>query len=173
MKNQGSKYFGRHMIVFGAISLAFSLFYFAISFKETMNEINSISEDSYKRLGWFTGPLIVVIPFFVGGIIMLIIGILRLNKYTNVSKIKETGVPSVAKVLSFDKSRRGGRRGIVYYFMIAEYKGESGQVYNLNVAVPFKIVQLCKPGMLIRCYVQGEQAYIDVDNIVELVKKEN
>ena len=64
-------------------------------------------------------------------------------------------------------------KGPSYYYMVVEYKGESGNICNSNIAVPFKVVSLCKVGMLIRCYVKDDMCFVDTNNIVELVKKEN
>ena len=153
MKKQASMTTGGEFILGSIVMFLVMLFMFLYLFGSSADNGTIIPEIFI--------PVYIFVPF---GLIFLIAGIISIVKYNKIKKLKETGKKSVCKIVNF-KEYSGARSCRVSHYMIVEYKGFSGIKYNLKVRISGEVVHKTKIGDMIYCYIDGDDCFVDVDDI--------
>ena len=95
------------------------------------------------------------------GLPMIILGLVMLIKGSKAAAIKRDGHKSTCVVFNVLPMRYGTT-------LIVTYKGNSGTEYRHSLPIGYRAAQNVCPGMVIECYIQGEDCFVDEHNIVEV-----
>lgn len=153
MERQPSMTTARGLIIASLLLFGALFFWFIVVIGPEITE-GKIVPESFIPM-YFLTPII---------IILLTAGIVSVVRYNEAKKIKETGKKSICKIVDF-KEYSGGRSHRVSYYMIVEYRGFSGEKYKLEVRIPGEVVHKTKIGDKIYCYIDGDDCFVDVDDI--------
>lgn len=105
------------------------------------------------------------IPMIVFGSVVssliLALGIFTLVKSKKQRALMRTGRKVGCEVYRIARIKNG-------YAMVLRYRGDSGTEYRLQVPVTMSVALNYKEGIYLECYVKGEDAYLDLNNIKEV-----
>ena len=110
-------------------------------------------------------PFIIFLPSFglFLPLIPLALGIFILVRSAKGSKVMKNGKKVPCEIFRILRVKNG-------YEMVIKYYGESGQDYRLSVPVSYSTAIEFKEGMYVECYVSGEDAFLDTNNLREVEK---
>ena len=91
---------------------------------------------------------------------MLVLGIRIVIAGKKADLVKQNGKKSTCEIFNIIRVQHG-------YQMIVTYKGESGNEYKQSVNVNYQAAASFKPGMIIECYISGEDCYVDGLHVTE------
>lgn len=142
MKRQNNKLAGIILIIPCSLALCFMVAMFFV----TANLIkgNGFFAFMYLPMAFMT---LVIIALLVLGIRMIIAG-------KKAEAIQRNGKKSTCEIFNILRVQHG-------YQMIVIYKGESGNEYRQSVGINYQAAASFKPGMIIECYISGEDCYVD------------
>lgn len=100
--------------------------------------------------------------FFMLGLVAIIGGIFSFSK-------KEKNIKGIRKTCQVI-SCKSDRNSPSFYYLEIEYTGESGNTYKKDIPCTLNDITNFKPGTLLECYIDGEDFYIDSDNLQEINK---
>ena len=99
-------------------------------------------------------------------IVLIMFGIKELSK-NNSDSITDGGDKSFATIISFRRTNIDNISSI--YYMIIEYKGESGLTHKSIIPIDYEDYSSCRIGNKIECFIKGEECYIDSENITKVI----
>ena len=149
MKNQGNRTGGLLLLIFGLAVGVFSVVVTAV-----LVQVSS-------RMESFTMP-INLFPLIPGGFASLLlvgVGLSMLIKGGQSRKIMQIGRKTECKVHNVLRVRNG-------YQLIVSFRGDSGNQFMHSLYISYKDAALLKPDMVLECYVNGDDCYIDESRIV-------
>ncbi len=151
MKSQNSPISGIILIVSGLI---FAGFVVGISFVFA----NFAGNNSH-----FPTFMIFIPAAFMGliGLGFVGFGIWMVVRGRKSAKIKENGHKSTCEIFNILRVKNG-------YTMIVTYQGDSGTTYKHSLPISYQAAASFKAGMIVECYVQGEDCYVDGSHLVEV-----
>lgn len=149
MKNQGNRVGGLILLI---ISLIFVVFIVTITI--VLSQVANRME----------GPAMPVylFPLLGGAPAVLILtgaGLFMFIKGTKSRRIMQTGRKTECKVYTIIRVMSG-------YQLVVTYHGESGSELMHTLIIKYRDALLLKPNMVLECYVDGEDCYVDESRIV-------
>ena len=150
MKSQGNHKGGLILIAFGVLVTVFASVVTIVLF-QVSKEMRSPSMPFY------------LFPLIGGGVAALVLfgaGLSSLIKWNASRRIMLNGRKTECKVHNILYLRNGG------YRLIVTFRGDSGNEFKHWLYIGYNDAALLKPDMVLECYVQGDDCYIDESRIV-------
>ena len=158
IKTQGKISAGIAFIVIGLVVFSFGMFGFIMFFKSDSSQMNAI----------FIAPTIV---FFLISFLTVGVGAINLAKGIKGRGILINGHKSTGTILEkYHMTSRQNHAHITHYIIIS-YKGDSNQEHKLRVQLDYRNFYCLERGMVIECYVLGEDAYVDLSKEVRIISE--
>ena len=114
-------------------------------------------------------PIVVWVFIGVGYLLFMTIAFILFIKGKKCERIMKYGKKGRCTVFNIETYHRSHKMGSSrVHDMIVEYKGESGNINKLIVPLNLQSLSILKQGMVIECYIDKEDCYVDLKNIKEI-----
>ena len=113
-----------------------------------------------RRMECLTMP-IYLFPLLAGVLVALIFigtGLFMVNKGMKSRRIMQTGKKAECRVHNVLRVKNG-------YQLVVTYRGDSGNEHMHSLYIKYQDALLLRPDMVLECYVDGEECYIDESHI--------
>lgn len=104
--------------------------------------------------------------------ITIAVGVINLVKGLNGRRILTRGHKSSCTILEKYYTHGYQHHARITHYIIVKYKGDSGQEHHLRVQLDYRNSYRLEKGMVIECYILGEDAYIDLRQEVRIISEE-
>ncbi len=148
MKSQGNRIGG---LVFFVTGLAMLI---GMGIAATFVGIFAPQEIRLTLVASLLSPGLVFLPFTVIGLVTFI----QAKKAETIMREGHKSTCTVFNVLTMRNS----------ILVVVTYLGESGTEYRHSLYLTFRQAATVRPGMVIECYIKGEDCYVDPKNLIEV-----
>lgn len=154
----------------GIIFIAVGAFIGSIGAFTLIFMLRTMTHSGYS--GFFPMFLFPFFFFFLISGATIVVGVINLVKGLKGRRILANGHKSQATIL--EKYYTGGYRhhGRITHYIVIKYKGDSGEERHLRVQLDYRNSYRLERGMIIECYVLGEDAYVDLRQEVRIISEE-